>query len=240
MLLGLTVKEYAMLPLILVPGLLCDAALWRPLALGANGRSVRVADLTAASSIERMARMILADAPPRFALAGLSMGGYVAMEICRQSPERVDRLALLDTNSNADSSGATERRHSQMATARQGRFDEVIDALLSLIVHPDNREDPAIAGTFRSMAHRMGVDVFCRQQEALITRRDQGDTLAGLACPALVLCGAQDALTPPKVHEAMAKLIPDSSLVIVPDCGHLAPLEQPATVRAAMQHWLDG
>lgn len=229
-----------MTPLLLVPGLLCDAALWRPLGLGMDGRPVRVVDVSLAPSLERMARMILAAAPPRFALAGLSMGGYVALEICRQAPERVERLALLDTSTGADQPAHSERRRSQMAMAREGRFDEVLDALLGLIVLPANKDRPEVGGAFRAMAHRIGVDGFCRQQEALITRRDQADALAAYPGPSLILCGDGDRLTPPALHEQMAASARHGTLVIVPDCGHLAPMEQPAAVAAAMQHWLDG
>jgi pimeloyl-ACP methyl ester carboxylesterase len=235
-----SVKEDAMLPLILVPGLACDAALWRPLDLGATQRPARVADTSVASTISQAARMILASAPDRFALAGLSMGGYIALEILRQAPHRVERLALLDTNAHDDPDTARQRRESQIERALSGDFAGVIDMIVPALLHPDHRARPDIAGTATAMAHRLGATAFVRQQRAIMARRDQGDLLSTIRCPVLILCGADDQLTPPIVHEAMAQDIPGARLEIIPDCGHLATLEQPAAVAAAMRHWLDG
>jgi len=232
-------SNYENPPLLLLPGLLCDAALWRQQVprLGA-GCPVRVMDLSFAASIERAAQMVMAAAPPRFALAGLSMGGYVALEICRLAPGRVDRLALLDTNAHADPAEASQRRRSQVAQALEGDFDDVLDTLLGLLVAPANRERADVAGTFRAMAHRHGPQVFARQQQAIMGRRDQQELLSTLRMPTLVLCGALDQLTPPSIHQAMAARLPMATYCEVPGCGHLSPLEAPAAVTEALAGWL--
>lgn len=232
-------SNYENPPLLLLPGLLCDAALWRQQAprLGVD-RPVRVMDLSFAASIERAAQMVLAAAPPRFALAGLSMGGYVALEICRRAPGRVDRLALLDTNAHADPAEASQRRRAQVAQALDGDFDGVLDTLIGALVAPANRERADIAGTFGAMAHRLGPQVFARQQQAIMGRRDQQDLLPTLHLPALVLCGALDQLTTPAIHQAMAARLPMATYCEVPDCGHLSTLEAPAAVTEALAAWL--
>lgn len=225
-------------PVLLIPGLLCDAALWRrQLHDIGEERQVRVMDITTAASISQLAAMILSAAPPRFALAGLSMGGYVALEMCRIAPNRIARLALLDTNAHDDPPEAQARRQNQIARAKDD-FAAVVDELLGVLVAPASAQKPAIAQTWRAMAWRLGAAVFARQQTAIMRRRDQRDLLERLAMPALVLCGALDGVTPPARHEEMAGLLPDAELVIVPDAGHLAPLETPQAVSEAMRRWL--
>jgi pimeloyl-ACP methyl ester carboxylesterase len=225
------------LPFLLVPGLLCDAALWtdQRWALGRD-RPVQVVEHRTGSSIATIAAMALSAAPPRFALAGLSMGGYVALEMLRQAPERVERIALLDTNAHADPEDASARRRAQVTQAHSGGLDSVLDGLVSVLIAPANQA--AIGPILRAMAHRSGVDVFARQQAAIIGRADQRDWLRSVRCPALILCGALDAVTPPAKHEEMAALIPGAELVIVSEAGHLAPLEAPTAVTDAMQAWL--
>ncbi len=226
-------------PLILVPGLMCDAALWTPQRWAFSlERDVFVADHTTGSTIEQLASMLLSAAPPRFALAGLSMGGYVALEVCRLAPARVDRLALLDTNAHADPDENKQRRSKTAARAMAGEFDQIIEELLVALVHPDHVTRTDVANTHRSMASRTGVDAFVRQQQAIVGRRDQRGLLPSLAMPALVLCGAEDKLSPLAKHREMADLLPHAQLEIVAHCGHLATLEQPDTVTAAMRKWL--
>ncbi len=227
------------IPLVLVPGLLCDAALWRHQAAHLGGLAeVIVADTTRRDTIAGMAEDILDAAPARFALAGLSMGGYVALEIMRRAGERVERLALLDTSARADTPEQTRRRRDLIALARRGRFKGVTPRLLPLLVHPARLEDADLVATVTAMAERVGRDAFLRQQTAIMGRPDSRGDLAGIVCPTLVLCGREDALTPVEHHREMADGIPGARLVIVEDCGHLAPLERPYAVTAVLRYWL--
>ena len=226
-------------PLVLLPGLLCDEALWRPQLEGLADRAdAAVADLTRDNSMPAMAARVLATAPSRFALAGLSMGGYVAQEIMRQAPQRVERLALLDTNARADRPDQTARRRDLIALARHGRFKGVTKRLLPYLIHPDRLDDTALTGIVMGMAERIGREAFLRQEEAIMGRADGLEDLRRIACPTLILCGAEDALTPPKVHREMADRISHARFVVIENCGHLSTLERPDEVTAAMRPWL--
>jgi len=225
--------------LILLPGLLLDERLYgAQIAALADRAEIRVSDLTRADSIALMAAAVLAEAPERFALCGLSMGGYVAFEIMRRAPERVIRLALLDTQARPDSAEARARRRDLIALAERGAFETATTRLLPLFVHPERREDRALTATVAAMANRVGRDGFLRQQTAILNRVDSRPGLAAIACPTLVLTGRQDLLTPVEVHYEIAAAIPASTLVVLPSCGHLSPLEQPAMVTAQLAAWL--
>jgi pimeloyl-ACP methyl ester carboxylesterase len=227
------------LPIVLVPGLLVTArlyaeqipALWR---LG----PVTVADHTRDDSMAAIARRILADAPPRFALAGLSMGGYVAFEIVRQAPERVARLALLSTSARLDPPEITERRHRQIAFAQEGRFGDLADMQFPLLVHRSRREDEGLQTLVRLMADETGGEAFVREQTAIIGRADSRPDLARIACPTLVVVGDGDELIAPESSVEIADSIPGARLVTVAECGHLSTLERPAQVTAALTEWL--
>lgn len=223
--------------LILVPGLLCDEALWahQTATLG-DLADVVVADITGADTVQGLARDVLARAPARFALAGLSMGGYVAQEIMRQAPERVERLALVDTAARADLPEQRERRQVLIETTRAGQFDAVAPQLLPHLVHPDHVE--ALRDCVVGMAQRIGPEAFIRQQTAIMGRPDGREDLKRIACPTLVLVGRQDALTPPKVAEEMMAKLPKGRLVVVEDCGHLSTMERPRSVSAVLRYWL--
>jgi len=226
-------------PLVLLPGLLCDDALWAPqVAALSDIAAPTVADLTLDDTIEAMAARVLDHAPPRFALAGLSMGGYVALAMARMAPERVVRLALLDTNARADAPEQSERRRILIALAQSGRFGEVPGLLVPALLSDPHQQDPALTGLVEDMAHRVGPLAFIRQQKAIMGRPDARPTLAAINCPTLVLCGAEDALTPPAVHEDMRDGLADARLEVVPDSGHLSTIEQPAAVSAALRTWL--
>ncbi|AWU93915.1 alpha/beta fold hydrolase [Azospirillum ramasamyi] len=225
--------------LILLPGMPLDAALWdhqlRHLADVADPQVVELADC---ESIAAMADKVLAAAPDRFAVAGLSMGGYVALEILRRAPQRVDRLALLDTNARPDTAEASVTRREAVALARQGRYGQVIRAALPRLIHPGRMADEGFVRPVLNQMERVGVDGYAREQEAIINRPDSRPGLSAIRCPTLVVCGRQDVLTPPALHEEMAEAIPGARLVLVEDCGHLSAMEQPQAVTALMRDWL--
>ncbi len=226
-------------PLVLLPGLLCDAALWHgQIDDLADIVEPWVGDLTHDNSMTGMARRVLAAAPPRFALAGLSMGGYVAQEIMRQAPQRVSRLALLDTGARADTEEQSARRRGLIELAEKGEFRGVTPRLLPVFLHPARLSDHALTAAVTAMAERVGKDAFLRQQRAIMSRPDGRPSLGAIACPTLVLCGRQDQLTPLELHEEMAALIKGAELKIVEDCGHLATMERPWEVSVLMRQWL--
>lgn len=227
------------LPLLLLPGLLCDAVLWRhQLTNLADLVAATVADLSAADSMEALARSVLAEAPERFALAGLSMGGYVAFEIMRQAPERVTRLALLDTTARPDTAEQTERRKALIYLTQDGRFNQVMPRLLPMLIPPARRDDRALVETVVGMADRIGADAFVRQQTAIMHRSDSRPSLPAIGCPTLVLGGREDALTPPEVMAEIAAGIPGARHLIIDQCGHLSPLERPEEVTWLLRGWL--
>lgn len=226
-------------PLILLPGLLCDAQLWRHQTESlADIAEISVADLTHDDTMDGMARRVLAAAPARFALAGLSMGGYVALAVTRRAPERVTHLALLDTSARPDTAAQTAARQPLIALAREGRFGEVSPTLLPSLIHPARHGDRALCDTVLAMAASVGCDAYLRQQAAIIGRPDSRPGLDAIHCPTLVLCGRQDERTPVAVHEEMAASIAGARLVVVDDCGHLSTLERPDSVTSAMRSWL--
>jgi pimeloyl-ACP methyl ester carboxylesterase len=232
-------NDTASLPIVLIPGLGCTARLYAEQlpALWTFG-PVTVADHRRADSMDAIARQILDQAPRRFALAGLSMGGYIAFAIMRLAPERVTRLALLDTGSRADTSEAGEKRKASIALARAGKLDEINAMLWPLLVHKDRQADIALKKIAGDMTLAAGAASFARQQTAILTRPDSRPGLAAITCPTLVLVGDGDQLTPPALSEEMAGLIPGARLVVVPDCGHLSTLERPEAVTQALVDWM--
>jgi pimeloyl-ACP methyl ester carboxylesterase len=227
------------LPLVLIPGLTCTARLYAEQvpALWQFG-PVTVADHRRDDSMAAIARRILAAAPPRFALAGLSMGGYVAFEIMRQAPGRVAKLALLDTGARADVPEQTERRRVLMAMAEAGRFAEIPELAFPLYVHRDRRGDESLKRIVFDMAAATGLAAYLRQQQAILSRPDSRPGLAAIACATLVLVGEGDEATPPELAREIAAGISGSRLAIIPDSGHLSTLEQPAAVTHALVEWL--
>ena len=226
-------------PLVLVPGLLCSPALFAPqTAAFGRERTVQVADHTRSDRLESIARDILAAAPPRFALAGLSIGGYIAMAIQRAAPDRVSRLALLDTSARPDVPERTADRRRLMEIARTEGVRKVQGMLIPRLIHPDRLEEDTLVATVLQMADDTGLEAFLRQQEAIIARPDARPSLAAVRCPALVLVGADDLQTPPDIAAEIAAAIPGARLVVVPHCGHLSTLERPEAVNAALTQWL--
>ena len=228
------------LPTVLVPGLNCSARLYGPQlpALWRFG-PVTVADHRRDDSVAAIARRILAAAPQKFALVGLSMGGVIAFEILRQAPERVTKVALLDTSARTDEPERSERRDRQIAMARDGRFAEVADALLPLLLHRGRHDDEDLRWVVHIMADETGPEAFIRQQTALKARPDSRQGLGAIRCPTLVLVGDGDELTPPALSEEIAAAIPGARLVVVPECGHLSTLEWPEAVNRALIEWME-
>jgi pimeloyl-ACP methyl ester carboxylesterase len=228
------------LPIVLVPGLLTSPRLYAEQlpALWQRG-PVTIAGTTHDNTMAAIAGRILADAPPRFALAGLSMGGYVCFELARQAPDRVARLALLDTSARPDTPEVTRRRHAQIALARGGRFAEVADQQFPLLIHPSRQSDPAVRELVRLMADETGPEAFIRQQQAIMGRVDSRPGLGAIDRPTLVLVGDSDQLTPPELSAEIAGAIPGSRLVVVAGSGHLSPVDQPEEVTKALVEWLE-
>lgn len=224
--------------LILIPGRLNDDGLWRHQveALTDVCRPV-VADVTRGRSFAELAASVLSMAEDTFALAGFSFGGIVAMDMVRQAPERIRRLALLDTTMMPDTPEtlAARRKTADMAE-RATRFHGFSDQLAGAYLSPQNRENAELVAEIRAMTERLGADVFARQTR--LPRPDNRDALASLTCPVLVACGEEDVLTTPERHREMATLIPGADLVMIPDAGHMTPLEQPEAVTEALQNWL--
>ncbi len=227
------------LPVVLVPGLNCSARLYAEQipALWQFG-PVMVADHRRDDSMAGLARRILADAPPRFALAGLSMGGYIAFEILRQAASRVAKLALLDTGAGAEVPERTAQRKPLIALAQGGRFAEITDDQFPLLVHRSRHGEAALKAAVRAMNEETGPDAYCRQQHAIIGRADSRPGLGAIACPTLVLVGDDDQLTPPSLAHEMAAGIRGARLVVIPECGHLSTMERPQAVTQALLDWM--
>lgn len=225
-------------PLVLLPGLLCDMQLWvHQVSALADIAEPQVADLTLDETVADMARRVLAGAPDRFALGALSMGGYVAFEILRQQPERVTRLALLDTSASPDTPARAAERRGAIASLALGRFVGVTRRMLPTLIHPDHVAGP-VGEAVRVMAERVGGEAFLRQQRAILSRPDSRPLLASIRVPTLVAVGAQDMLTPPDEARLIHEGIVGSKLEIIEQCGHLPPLEHPSQTSALLRAWL--
>jgi pimeloyl-ACP methyl ester carboxylesterase len=227
------------LPIVLIPGLTCTARLYAEQIpdLWQFG-PVTIADHRRDDSMAAIARRILAVAPPRFAVAGLSMGGYIAFEIMRQAPQRVAKLALLDTGARADTPEQTERRRILMAKAKAGGYGEIPDLAYPLYVHRDRHNDAALKSIVRTMVEQTGPEAYLRQQQAILSRPDSRPGLPAIACKTLVLVGEGDEATPPELAREIAAAVTGSRLAIVPDSGHLSTLEKPHAVTKALVDWM--
>jgi len=227
-------------PLLLVPGLLCTETLFASQidALGAEADAHVVMDQTEHDDLATIADAVLRKAPPRFALAGLSMGGYVVLEIMRQAPDRVLRVALLDTSARPDTPELTRRRRGLIQLAEMGEFKGVTPRLLPLLVHPARLEDAPLCDAIVAMAAQVGKAGFLRQQKAIMGRIDSRPSLAAIRCPSLVLVGRQDSLTPVEHAEEMASLIAGARFEVIEHCGHMSTMEMPKTVNKLLAEWL--
>ncbi|HEX7790111.1 MAG TPA: alpha/beta fold hydrolase [Afipia sp.] len=227
------------LPLVLVPGLACSPRIFAPQipALWRTG-PVILANHIRDSTMSGIAKRILDEAPPRFALAGHSMGGYIALEIYRQAPERVARLGLLSTSARPETPEASERRRGWIAEVKAGGYRAVMDRLFEKFVHPALARDETLHRIVLEMAGDVGPDVFVAQLEAIMTRADSRPLLARIKCPTLVLTSDTDNMVPNEFSAEMANGIVGVKFVTVQDCGHLPQLEHPEVVTAAMLEWL--
>ena len=226
-------------PILLVPGLASSARIYAPVipALWRFG-PVMIANHIRDDSMAAIAARVLSEAPPRFALAGHSMGGYIALEIMRQAPERVVKLALINTQARPDTPEATARRRSLMERARRGELRAVREESFPELVHPSRRDDTGILELVHRQDEDVGVDGYLRQQTAIIARVDSRPTLATITCPTLVLTGDADNTIPNVLSKEMAEGIAGARLVILSRCGHLPQAEQPEATVQALTEWL--
>ncbi|NBQ28875.1 MAG: alpha/beta fold hydrolase [Rhodobacteraceae bacterium] len=229
-----------MTPLVLIPGMMCDARLFGPqIAAFSATRPIHLAVISGHASVTELARDVLRTAPDRFALCGLSMGGIVAMEILRLSPDRVDRVALLDTNPLAELDEVKQKRLPQMMAVRDGKLTQIMRDELKPNYLADTPHRGAILDLCMDMALALGPHVFLHQSRALMDREDQTETLSQLDIPTLILCGRDDRLCPISRHEVMAGLVQGSRLEIIENAGHLPTLENPQDTNAALARWLE-
>lgn len=226
-------------PIVLLPGLNCSPRLYGPQlpALWRIG-PVQVADHTRADTMKGIAASVLAAAPLQFHLVGLSMGGYIAFEILRQAPERVLKLALLDTSARADLPEQIERRRGFIKLAEDGRFDEINDILWPLLVHPSRQSNKALRVAVDAMAAETGPEAFIRQQTAIAGRPDSRPDLPSIKSDTLVLVGEADQITPPQLAHEIANGIPGARLEVVAECGHISTLERPDVVTRLLVEFL--
>ena len=225
--------------LVLLPGLLNTRRVYAAqIAALADIADIVVPELTAYDSMTDMAEAVLAAAPDRFALGGFSMGGYVAFEVLRQAPQRVERLALIDTQPGPDTPEATARRRGFIEQTKIGRFHGVQPSLLPSLVHPSRLQDADVVQPILDMGREIGPEGFVREQKAIMGRPDSRPMLAEIDMPTVVICGRQDLAVPLARAEEMATTIPDARLAVLEVCGHMAPLERPAEVSAALRRWL--
>ncbi|GAB2785741.1 alpha/beta hydrolase [Halomonas shantousis] len=230
--------------MLLLPGLLCDDAVWAGQVERLTSLRCRISDYGEADSIEAMAELVLRQAPSRFVLAGHSMGGRVALEIYRRAPQRVTHLILLDTGfrSRPDDETGTREEQARMALLAQARehgMRTMGEAWLQGMVHPDRLKDEALLGSVLKMIECKTPAVFAAQIQALLGRPDATPVLESIRCPTLLICGRQDTWSPLSRHEEMAELIPNSRLVVIEEAGHMSPMERPEAVASAIHHWLE-
>jgi pimeloyl-ACP methyl ester carboxylesterase len=220
---------------VLVPGIACSARLYEKLMpyVWEYGAAT-LADTRRDHSIGAIAERLLADAPPRFALAGISMGGYVAFEVMRQAPERVLGLALISTSARSDTPEQQASRRQQIDLTRAGKFNVLIEAAFPLLVDPNHSDDARLAAFWSKMAHEIGPDAFCAQLEAVINRLDSRSLLPTIDCPTAVIHGAGDQLIPPDHAHETAAGISRATLMIINGGGHMVAQEQPAALCKAV------
>jgi pimeloyl-ACP methyl ester carboxylesterase len=226
--------------LFLLPGLMCDATVWQDQMSGLEDIALMsVPDFRGHDSLVGMARAVLDQAPARFALAGHSMGGRVALEVYRLAPERVERLALLDTGVHPVSEGEQEKRQVYLDLARSQGMQAVADAWIPPMIHPARQDDAQLLQQIETMVLRTTAAAFEGQIKALLQRQDASPVLPSIGCPCLLLCGRADSWSPPEQHREIGNRIAGAELVIIEGAGHMATMEQPAAVSNALRLWLN-
>ena len=224
--------------LIMVPGLVCDDTVWAHQCTGlADVAECFVSEISRPITMQAMAAEVLAAAPDKFAIAGFSMGGYVALEVIRQAPLRVTRLALIDSGARADSLEQIVKRKTAIADCEAGRYTTVIENMLSVLLHPTRLTEP-LADQVRAMAARVGSECFVRRLLALMSRTDARDLLRAAKIPVRIICGREDLLTPLTRSQEIAEYTPGARLSIVEDCGHMPLLERPHAATALLRDWM--
>jgi pimeloyl-ACP methyl ester carboxylesterase len=224
---------------LLIAGQLLTTETWTPqTAPLSRDFDVRFADHTRDATIAGMAQRLLAEAPERFDIIAHAMGGFIAFEVIRQAPERVRSLALLATLASADGPAQTERRQGYIRLVEQGRFADVVEQRIPILLHPARRQDEGLLSIVRRMALETGPETFLSQQRAIMGRRDSRLGLAAISCPTLLVWGRQDGIATEAHQDEMKAAIPNARLTIVEDCGHLLTLEQPVTVTGILKDWL--
>jgi pimeloyl-ACP methyl ester carboxylesterase len=226
----------------LLCGLLCDKIVWESqvAALQASGYDVRVLSFQGFDSIGGMAAHLLEQAPERFSLVGHSMGGRVALEAYRQAPQRIERLALLDTGYGPAAPSETESRGVLVRKALADGIDAIAETWALPMIGPSKQKDSVLVNAILKMVGRMSGEIYAGQTQALLTRPDATPTLSEIRCPTLILCGKQDSWSPPERHQHMAEIIPDSELHLIDDCGHMSTMEQPDEVSSILTAWMQG
>lgn len=225
--------------IVCLSGLLCDSALWQFQQVEfADRANFYFPDLTGSDDIVELTQQVIEGLPEKFTLMALSMGGYVALEIMRQIPDRVEKLILIDTSAREDTPEQKRRRRGLISLAKMGKFKGVTPRLLPLLIHPSRLEEFELPQTIMDMAERVGREGFLNQQSAILSRPDSRETLPAIKCPTLVVCGREDAISPIENHKEMAEGVQDGRLEIVDECGHLAPLERPDQVNILLEEFL--
>ncbi len=225
--------------LVLIHGLFDDPGMWEP-QIRHLSRYARVVapEILEQETVEQAARDVLASVDGPLAVVGFSMGGYVLFEMQRQAPERISRICLLDTSARPDLPEKTEERHRVIAIAESGKYEAFVRDIVPNALHVSRANDAGLIDTLVEMALRIGPDAFCRQQRIIMNRPDSRGDLAGIACPALVICGREDVVTPLELSEEMAAGIPGAHLAVIEECNHYASMERPWAVSFLLQQWL--
>jgi pimeloyl-ACP methyl ester carboxylesterase len=225
--------------LVLIHGLFDDPAMWQPQVRHlAPYADVMTPEVLEQETVEQAARDVLASVDGPIAVAGFSMGGYVLFEMLRQAPERISRIALIDTSARADTPEKSEERLRVIELVKSGKYGQFVRNAVPNAIHPSRAGDDALISTLEVMADRIGPEAFCRQQRIIMGRPDRRGELAGIACPTLVICGRQDMVTPLELSEEMVAGIPGARLVVIEECNHYSSMERPWAVSALLQQWL--
>lgn len=227
-------------PLVFLPGLMCDAHLFAgQIAAFSPDYPVSVMPVGHGERLEEIASSLIHVLPPRFALVGHSIGGMIAMELLRRAPERVTQIALMSTTPLAETPQAAADYEPAIIKLKSGRLQEGVEALVPPGTLAAGTGRQVAMAQLMMMAERVGEGAIIRQVRALQRRRDYQPTLRRCKVPTLLMCGAEDGLTPPKRHDYMAGLIPYAALEVIEGAGHLLPLEQPEATTGALRVWLE-